>query len=277
MSDHQKLENVTLISITSVDVDSAANALLISSEHCDFAAIKLLSPNKPEKLHSSIEHTAILPMDFIGYSKFMIEELHRFVDTEFCLIVQADGFVISPSIWTNKFLEYDYIGAPWPHAVSVYNASFSSIELGKNRVGNGGFSLRSKKLLDICSQIKFDQLDFPIKSEDLIICHYLYDEMINSGIKFAPFEIAKKFSIESLIKEHTENLGLSFGFHGKNWLASDFLDRLAAASAYRAEFSSLLPKKHVTVLPDNPAYIGRLQPCPCGSKKRFKDCHGKIN
>ena len=277
MPNHQNLKDVTLISATSIDIQSAANALLVSSEHCNFGAIKLLSSNKPTKLYSSIEYIKIPPIDFIGYSKFMIEQLHNFVDTEFCLVVQADGFVINPSIWTNQFLEYDYIGAPWPNEVSVLNTSFNKMSLGRNRVGNGGFSLRSKKLLKACSQIDFDKLDFPLKSEDLIICHYLYDEMLKAGIKFAPLEIAKKFSIESLIKDHAENLDLSFGFHGKNWLESDFLDKLAAASAYRAEFASLLPKKHVTIFPSNSTHIGRLQPCPCGSQKRFKDCHGKIS
>ena len=277
MSERQKLKNITLISITSIDIESAANALLISSEHCDFGAIKLLSPSKPKNLHSSIEHIVIPPIVFFGYSKIMIEELHKFVDTEFCLIVQADGFVINPGIWSNQFLEYDYIGAPWPDVVGVYNSSFNRMELGKNRVGNGGFSLRSKKLLDICSRINFDQLDFPIKSEDLIICHYLYGDMLKAGIKFAPFDIAKKFSIESLIESQYDNLGSSFGFHGKNWLASDYLDGLATASIYRTEFTSLLQKKYVAILPGKQTRIGRLEPCPCGSKKRFKDCHGKIS
>lgn len=277
MLTNPNLKDVTLISVTSIDIQSAANALLISSEHCNFGAIKLLSPSNPEKIYSSIEHIKIPPIDFIGYSKFMIEELHRFVDTEFCLIVQADGFVINPSIWTNQFLEYDYIGAPWPKVVGVHNASFNRMEMGRNRVGNGGFSLRSKKLLDVCSKIAFDHLNFPIKSEDLIICHYLYDQMLNSGIKFAPFEVAKKFSIESLIENQCENLASSFGFHGKNWLTSNYLVKLAAESAYSGEFNSLLPKKHITIAQNNQGRVGRLEPCPCGSKMRFKDCHGKIN
>lgn len=277
MPGYQKLENVTLISITSIDIGSAANALLISSEHCDFAKIKLLSPSKPENLHSSIEHITIPPIDFIGYSKFMIEELHRFVDTEFCLIVQADGFIINPSIWSKQFLEYDYIGAPWPDEVGVHNASFDRMEMGGNRVGNGGFSLRSKKLLDVCSQIQFDQLDLPIKSEDLIVCHYLYNEMLDAGIKFAPLDIAKKFSIELWIENQSDNLASSFGFHGKNWLASDYLAELATRSAYSAEFRSLLPQKHATIPTNDKPRIGRLEPCPCGSAMRFKDCHGKIS
>ncbi len=92
----------------------------------------------------------------MGYSKFMLQDLYKFVDTKFCLVIQSDGFVINPNLWTNQFLEYDYIGAPWPNEISVYNASINKIDLAKNRVGNGGFSLRSKRLLEVCSHIKFD-------------------------------------------------------------------------------------------------------------------------
>jgi len=180
-------------------------------------------------------------------------------------------------MWTNEFLKYDYIGAPWPNEVGVNNASISKIHLQKNRVGNGGFSLRSKKLLEVCSQIKFDTLDFPIKSEDMIICHFLYEEMLKSGIKFAPFDLAGKFSIESLIENQAGNLTSSFGFHGKHWLSNDYLENLAIKSSYPKEFLSLLLKHPKTQFSSKPNRIGRLASCPCGSAKRFKDCHGRLS
>ena len=34
-------------------------------------------------------------------------------------------------------------------------------------------------------------------SEDIIICYYLYKEMIDSGIKFANPQLAAKFSMEN--------------------------------------------------------------------------------
>ena len=51
------------------------------------------------------------------------------------LVVQYDGFVLDPKRWTSDFLTYDYIGAPWPN-YEYHN------------VGNGGFSLRSQKLIE---------------------------------------------------------------------------------------------------------------------------------
>lgn len=50
------------------------------------------------------------------------------------LTINWDGFIINPQSWTNEFLKYDYIGAPWPW----FN----------HKVGNGGFCLKSRKFLE---------------------------------------------------------------------------------------------------------------------------------
>ena len=276
MSNFLELNDITLLTVTSVDLETASNALLISSEFCKFGSIKMLSPIRPIGLHKTIEHIAIPPIDLIAYSKFMIEDLHKFVDTKFCLCIQSDGFVINPELWTNEFLKYDYLGAPWPNVVNVNNGPINKFYFDKNKVGNGGFSLRSKKLLEVCSQIKFDQLNLPIKSEDMIICHFLYEEMMRAGINFAPLDLASKFSIESVIGDQNSGLASSFGFHGKHWLSNDYLQKLAAKSNYPKEFSSLLAK-NLSIKPLNGlSRVGRLELCPCGSNKRFKDCHGKL-
>jgi Protein of unknown function (DUF5672)/SEC-C motif len=201
--------------------------------------------------------------------------LYKYVDTEFCLIAQADGFIINPSSWDNKFLEYDYIGAPWPRMVGINNNTHGGFAFDKNRVGNGGFSLRSKKLLAVCSRIKFDQLNLSIKSEDLIICHYLYDDLLKAAIKFAPIDLASKFSTEIVFDEISQNLTKSFGFHGKHWLSNEYLKKLATISKYKNRFLSLLPNPSITEI-SSPVRVGRLEPCPCGSGKRFKNCHRKI-
>ena len=99
MKNQLNLQDITLITVTSVNIEAAVNALVVSSEHCQFGCIKLLSPSAPNRLPSFIQHQAIKPIDIEGYSKFMIEDLHRFVDTRHCLIIQPDGFVINPSAW----------------------------------------------------------------------------------------------------------------------------------------------------------------------------------
>ena len=86
----------------------------------------------------------------------------------------------------------------------------------KNQVGNGGFSLRSQKLTKVTAKINFDSLTFPIKSEDIVICHYLYQEMLDSGIRFAPPELAAKFSMENENHLYGQDVNTVFGFHGKH-------------------------------------------------------------
>ena len=90
------------------------------------------------------------------------------------------------------------IGAAWPDGYYV------------NRVGNGGFSLRSKKFLDACIDIFKDE-DI-MDNEDLLICVLRYEDFIKRGIKYAPVNLAVKFSIEDLIPEITSMH--TFGFHG---------------------------------------------------------------
>ena len=275
MKNYKNLSNTTLVTITSVDVNSAKNALMVSSEYCKFGSIKLLSPIKPSNLPIQIEHISIPSIDFLGYSKFMIEDLYRYIDTDYCLVIQADGFVINPQLWNDNFLDYDYIGAPWPHIVGLNNSPQGAFSFDKNRVGNGGFSLRSKKLLEACSLMKFDELTLPIKSEDMVICHFFYEELQKAGITFAPLDLANQFSIESVIAGLNIDLSSSFGFHGKHWLSNSYLRNLAESSVYKNEFMSLL-NLPLTPLESRQRRIGRLEACPCGSTKRYKDCHGKI-
>ena len=90
------LPDVTLLSITSVNIDQTQLALAISSENIEFSSIKLLSPTPSNYKISNIEYVPIPKIDYLGYSRFMIKDLYKYFTTKFCLIIQADGFVINP-------------------------------------------------------------------------------------------------------------------------------------------------------------------------------------
>lgn len=212
MSTRLHLPNVTLISATSVDIQDALLAFAISMHDIDFGAVKFLTPIEPPGLDPRIQWISIPDINFLGYSKLIFNELHRFVDTSYCLVIQGDGFVLNASSWTPEFLEFDYLGAPWSRYIRVGD---SFLDTENCRVGNGGFSLRSKKLLEVTAQIPFDDLSFPSKSEDLIIGYYLREEMIKAGIKFPSPELAAKFSIESPDAAFGQTPNTTFGFHGK--------------------------------------------------------------
>ncbi len=190
-----KLPNVTLICIDCVNHASAIKAIFKSIEQIEFGKVKFLT----DKLLFSEKFETII-IDKINskqeYSKFVLTKLNEYIDTDFILIIQYDGYVINPNLWKDYFLNFDYIGAPWWY------------EDGYN-VGNGGFSLRSKKLLN--SLPDNPNLEWP---EDHYICRLISNELKEYfHIKFAPESIAKLFSYEPNPK-HPEFKNNSFGFHG---------------------------------------------------------------
>ncbi len=212
----KKLSDVTLLAVSSIEIDHTQDSLKISSYEIEFASIKFLTSKKPKINFPEIEYIEIPEIDINGYNKIMINDLHKYFDTSHCLIVQSDSFVVNPNEWTNEFLKYDYIGAPWTKTINPKKNL--QIDLKKNRVGNGGFSLRSKKLAVATKDINLSELNLPLITEDVVMCHYLYEDLIKKGISFAPIELASKFSVEHVEtnKEFGIGPGNVFGFHGKH-------------------------------------------------------------
>jgi len=140
------------------------------------------------------------------YSHFVVKELNNFVDTDFVMLFQNDGFIDNIDKWTDRFLDYDYIGAPWWYK-------------DENNVGNGGFSVRSKKLLKVLAD---DEKIEKVVPEDHHICR-TYGKYLREkhGIKFAPEELALKFSVEHGIYKD------QFGFHG-TWQLEAYLKRTSS-------------------------------------------------
>ena len=210
-----KLPDVTLLAITSTEMDEAQISMRISLHNIKFAKSKLLCSSPPKKKYPDIEYVSIEPLKSVDmYNRIVFQDLHKYFETSHCLIVQADSFVVNSDLWKDEFLKYDYIGGPWPNKIEVKPDLILNLE--KNPVGNGGFSLRSRKLVETTSKINFQSLNFPMKAEDVVICHYLYQEMIDNGIRFAPPELAAQFSMENIENLYGQNVNSVFGFHGKH-------------------------------------------------------------
>ena len=230
------LPNVTLLAATSVEIEQHQISLKISSQNIEFGAVKLLSSSLPEKKYSDIEYVSVTPMGRADQNRFLIEDLHKYFETSHCLYVESDSFVVNADLWKEEFLKFDYIGAPWPIKTQIndhraalwtnYDADGDTskiptnpnliLDMKENCVGAGGFSLRSRKLLKTIAKINYDSLKFPIKNEDVIICHYLYKEMIDKGIRFAPPKLAAQFAIEDTNHLYGQDVNSVFGFHAKH-------------------------------------------------------------
>jgi hypothetical protein len=221
---------VTLIAVTSIKEDLVQDALKISSHEIEFSSIKFLTSKKPKIKFSEIEYIDVPEMNLNEYCNFLVKDLYKYFETSHCLLIQEDSFVVNPDQWKQEYLNYDYIGAPWTKIIQPIKNK--NIEL-KNRVGNGGFSLRSKNLLSVCKDLDFNNLfkKYSMNNEDVIICHYLYEDMVKKGIKFAPPELAANFSMEHepTILDCGFNRDQVFGFHGKHlagYFKKKFIEKL---------------------------------------------------
>jgi hypothetical protein len=200
------LKNTTLCAVACTQVPETILALKKSMVGIEYAEVILITHEDLNLENEGIKVVKIEKLDYKGYNYFIIYTLKDYIKSDFVLIVQHDGYVLRPNKWNNKFFEYDYIGAPWPK-----DLHFAAN--GKNiRVGNGGFTFRSKKLLNILSDLDLPFSDFGTGffHEDGIICLGYGERLEKEGIKFAPVEIASMFSRERWC--HDSKL-FTFGFH----------------------------------------------------------------
>ena len=305
---------ITLVAVDCAYPELAAKALARSARALPVARTLLLTDR--EIAHPDVEAQRIAPIrSRAAYSQFVLKELGEHIETDYALVVQWDGFVIDGSAWADEFWNYDYIGARWPHVAGPY------------RVGNGGFSLRSKKLLNA---LRDEAITLGVDdkgnqdNEDEAIC-IRHRELLESkyGIVFPDERVADRFAFDV-----SRPNGPTLGFHGvfNFWqvLSDDELitfsrtapEAIAEGLGFGALCRNLVDLKRIDVahefvtrrlasLPQDvlgldlrarldalkappttaaaapaPAAIkapaSRNDPCPCGSGKRYKECHGKL-
>lgn len=195
-----KLKNVTLIALTSVRIPETIKALEYSCRDIEFGEVKIASDIKPTELPDYITHEFTEKSSNIDEWNYnIIYNLSKHINTEFAILIHDNGFIINPSSWRDEFLNYDYIGAPWP--MPVDELSYRDINNEIIRVGNS-VSLRSKKLLDVPNKLNLEWKPFNgYTNEDGYICVNYRHKYIEEGCKFADIDVAKYFSHETMIPE----------------------------------------------------------------------------
>jgi hypothetical protein len=204
------LPSVTLLAATSVAAEATARAIELSAARIAFGEVLWISDLPPPVRIAGLARWVRIPplAGRDAYSRFMLRDLAALLGTEFILCVQWDGHVLEPEAWEPAFLDYDYIGAVWPH-----------FRDGRT-VGNGGFSLRSRRLLEACARLP----DCRSEPEDLFICRTMRPQLERDhAIRFAPPELAERFAFE-----RKPPRGQVFGFHGCFNLVKLLPDREAA-------------------------------------------------
>jgi len=187
------LKDLTIVIIDSLNYNATKIALDQTRKIFPDAKVLVISDQKFCDCDTFVQ---VEKFNSIEHSRICLQEVAKHVDTNWTLFVQYDGFPTNPELWTDEFLEYDYIGSPFR-------------KHDKWVVGNGGFSFRSKRLLELthdCPQI--DDGDVGML-EDQVISFSSREWLESQGIKYAPVELARRFSTG----EELDAIP-SFGFHG---------------------------------------------------------------
>jgi hypothetical protein len=179
-----KLPDVTLIGIDTTPVRLEL-PLRECTKDIEFGSVRIIAD---EPIHTMEQ-----------YSRWVVKELYKHVETSHLLMFQWDGYVKNWKAWNHSWLDYDYIGATWWHTDGM-------------NVGNGGFSLRTRRLMEI---VATDPAITKYHPEDVTICRRYRPYLERQhGIRFAPEEVAKRFSIEGY-RQASRTHTTEFGFHGK--------------------------------------------------------------
>jgi len=188
------LPNVTLLCIETRESDLAHWAIDRCLHQAQFAKVVLITDLDQVNVRKpGIDYVQAPEIKTTkDYSDFLLTDIAQYVLGTHVLIIQWDSFIVHQELWTNEFLDYDYIGPVWPHHP-------------ESPVGNGGFSLRSSKLLEAIKKSGFIKRH----PEDYCICvdnkAFLEQEC---GIQIAPVEVAEQFAVERSPWHQ------AFGFHG---------------------------------------------------------------
>lgn len=292
------LPDVTLCCVDTLNHALALRALARCMQHVRFAQCLFITADLPNEaiLPADLDIIPIAPLHSRrAYSEFMLKRLGAHVATSHVLVVQWDGYVVNPDAWSPDFLACDYLGATW-----FWHHDGLTI-------GNGGFSLRSRRLLAALEDPRVQVED----AEDEAIgrtCRRMLER--DHAIRFGDEALADRFSFEAAYP-----VGRPFGFHGLfnlwrieaqeeiarlarsfpdaiarspqlgqllrncaatgQWQATQALaERVLSADPNAQEAQGLLERANAELR--RPPVVGRNEPCPCGSGRKYKQCHGAI-
>jgi len=151
-------------------------------------------------------------LDYLSFQDFLVYGLFQFVETDYVLISQSDGWILNPANWRDEWFNYDFIGG-YTHAAFFpaegnYYTHYSWVgKEGGLVVQNGGLSLRSRRFLEAPTKygiMKVPMENKELRNEDIQLCCWMRPALEKVGMKFAPKEESMLFSFEHLCPDlHT--------------------------------------------------------------------------
>ena len=231
-----RLEKITYLSIIPnksqkeyQDVDSIIKIGNKSSDKLSFGKKIIYTYQKPTIDSGDFEIKIIDEIPYDKFNDFVLQKYSGLFDTDYAINFHSDGFIQNQEAWNDYFLEYDYIGAPIKIPIAQNESQIV--------VGNGGFSLRSKKICEEIEKLKssdylpnlitkdiFKIIPSFFRNEDVYISFLCNKILKEKGFKIADLHTASFFSTEHFsalntkYSESPKDMISSFGFHEINAL-----------------------------------------------------------
>jgi hypothetical protein len=212
-----ELPDVTLVAVFTVAHALTLRAVEDCTRVANFGAVRLFTDREIGRERIQAGPFANL----IEAGRFSTYEMPKHVTTSHILNIHYDSWILDPSAWRSEFLDVDYLGAIW-----YWHPE-------NRRVGNSGFCIRSKRLLDFLAS---NEDQFPIGDpEDLILCRDYRPRLEKRGFNWGSETLAAQFSFE-----RSRTASKTFGYHGLyNWPSflsdEEIEERLAGAPVYVTE------------------------------------------
>ena len=203
------IPTIDLVAVACTKVSETIEAMRKSQSQMKFTRSILFTHE--DIAADGIDVIKIDKLDYKGYNEFIAMKLWQYAASDYILLVQNDSWILDGSKWRDAWFKYDFIGSAWP--IPDDDTTYRSPSGKLRRVGNGGFSFRSRKLLraPIILGLEFTDNGTGFWHEDGAICVHWGDILEQNGIKFAPIEEAVKFARELDVPELKDKN--TFGFH----------------------------------------------------------------
>lgn len=194
------------MSYTTRDYEGIRRSLARSQSRCHFHSV-IVFTDKPDEFPDceTVQIPRITPAAALNIVNLTIIPAHTDRYGSHILTNHWDSWVQNPGAWRDDWLEFDYIGAPWPDGV----------------VGNDGFALISSRFLRAVADLHIPATVRHCRPADVVVCRDRHrgtakcyrTELEAAGMSYAHTDTASQFSTEG-------DYSGQFGFHGKTAVLS---------------------------------------------------------
>lgn len=234
-----QLPDVTLVLIETRQHELGRMALEECLRRCDFGDVVVFS----DRAVGPARHIRVPDWSSkLGWSQCFWYDVAPHMTTSHVLGIQWDSWVVDTTEWTNEFLRWDYIGAPWWYKDGL-------------NVGNGGFCLRSTALLRYVRK-HWDRYPCITDLDDDLYCRKYRTKLEIDGFQWAPEALASRFAFETTRPSPESR---HFGFHAAynfNFGCGDDKEgllaraRLMKSSAYMTESNKYIWEGFQKAMPE---------------------------